>query len=121
MNLSKIIDNYQSGYSLEQAFYTNEEIYQKEIRNIFLEHWILAGHASQIPGHGDFFLFEFDKESVIVTRTKEGHINALLNVCRHRGSHICLEKSGNTKALICRYHAWAYDLDGQLVSARTNG
>ena len=119
MNLSQIINNYRSGYSLEQVFYKHEDIYQREIRNIFCEHWILAGHTSQIPRSGDFFLFEFDKESVIVTRTKEGHINALLNVCRHRGSRICLEKSGNTKALICPYHAWAYDLDGQLLAART--
>ena len=69
MNCSELINNYQSGYSLEQGFYKSDEIYQKEIDNIFLEHWILAGHASQIPKHGDFFLLEFDKESVIITRT----------------------------------------------------
>ena len=96
--MSELIDNYQSGYSLEQGFYTNDDIYQKEIENIFLKHWILAGHASQIPEHGDFFLFEFDKESIIITRNKSGEINALLNVCRHRGSRVCLEKKGNTKS-----------------------
>ncbi len=118
MNLSELINNYQSGYSLEQGFYKSDEIYQKEIENIFLENWILAGHASQIPNHGDFFLLEFDKESVIITRTKEGTINAFLNVCRHRGSRICLEKSGNAKALTCPYHAWSYGLDGKLLAAR---
>ena len=40
------------------------------------------------------------------------------NVCRHRGSHICLENEGNTKALICPYHAWTYNLDGSLRGAR---
>ena len=49
---------------------------KKEIENIFLENWIFAGHASQIPNHGDFFLFEFDTESVIVTRTKAGNIKS---------------------------------------------
>ncbi len=118
MNLSELINNYQSGYSLEQGFYKSDEIYQKEIENIFLENWILAGHASQIPNHGDFFLLEFDKESVIITRTKEGTINAFLNVCRHRGSRICLENSGNAKVLTCPYHAWSYSLDGKLLAAR---
>ena len=118
MNVSELIDNYQSGYSLEQGFYTNDDIYQKEIENIFLKHWILAGHSSQIPEHGDYFLFEFDKESVIVTRTKTGEINALLNVCRHRGSRVCLEKEGNAKSLVCPYHAWSYGLDGELLAAR---
>jgi len=121
MTLSDLINNHQSGYSLEQGFYNSDEIYQKEIRNIFLENWILAGHTSQILNYGDFFLFEFDKESIIITRTKEGDINALLNVCRHRGSRICLEKNGNAKAFICPYHAWSYDLDGKLLAARTMG
>ena len=117
-NLSELINNHQSGYSLEQSFYTNNDIYQKEIENIFLKHWILAGHVSQIPEHGDFFLVEFDKESIIITRTRTGEINALLNVCRHRGSRICLEPAGNAKSLTCPYHAWSYNLDGQLVAAR---
>ena len=114
----ELLNNYQTGYSLEQSFYTNDEIYKKEIENIFLKHWFLAGHTSQIPEHGDFFLFEFDKESIIITRTKTGEINAFLNVCRHRGSHICLGKKGNSKALVCPYHAWSYNLDGELVAAR---
>jgi phenylpropionate dioxygenase-like ring-hydroxylating dioxygenase large terminal subunit len=116
--IAELIKDHQVGYSLEQAFYTNNDIYHKEIENVFLKHWILAGHVSQIPEHGDFFLVEFDKESVIVTRNKKGEINAMLNVCRHRGSHICLEPAGNAKSLTCPYHAWNYNLDGQLVAAR---
>jgi Rieske 2Fe-2S family protein len=116
-----LIDSYQHGYSLPQGFYNSEEIYQKEIENIFLKHWMLAGHASQIPAHGDFFLFEFDQESVIVVRSKTGDINAFMNVCRHRGSHICLEKKGNAKSLVCPYHAWSFNLDGALVAARNMG
>ena len=70
--MSELIDNYQSGYSLEQSFYTNDDIYQKEIENIFSKHCIFACHASQIPEHGDFFLFEFDKESIIVPMDRWG-------------------------------------------------
>lgn len=119
MNMLKLLNNYQNGYSLAQEFYKSDEIYQKEIENIFFKNWILAGHVSQIPEHGDFFLFEFDKESIIITRTKEGDISALLNVCRHRGSRICLEKKGKAKVLTCPYHAWSYNLDGKLLAARS--
>ena len=42
----------------------------------------------------------------------------MVNVCRHRGSRVCLEKSGNTKRFTCPYHAWAYNLDGSLFNAR---
>ena len=29
-----------------------------------------------------------------------------------------LEKKGKVKKLVCPYHAWAYDLSGDLISAR---
>ena len=41
-----------------------------------------------------------------------------MNVCRHRGSHICLESQGNIKRLTCPYHAWTYNLEGALVAAK---
>ncbi len=117
-SISELIAGYKQGFSLEQGFYKSPEIYQKEIENIFMHHWILAGHTSQIPNAGDYFLFEFDKESVIIARTQNDEIKAHLNVCRHRGSHICLEKKGNAKAFTCPYHAWSFGLDGKLLSAR---
>ncbi|MFC3051929.1 aromatic ring-hydroxylating oxygenase subunit alpha [Kordiimonas pumila] len=119
--LADLIREYRPGYSLEQRFYKDPEIYKAEIKSIFLKHWMLAGHVSQIPEAGDFFLFEFDVESVIVVRTKEGAVKAHLNVCRHRGSRICLEKEGRSKLLTCPYHAWSYDLNGKLMTARQMG
>mgnify|MGYP000321270735 CR=1 FL=1 len=116
--ISQLLEEYQDGYSLEQEFYKNPDIYQKEIENIFLHHWLFAGHTSQIPKTGDYFLCEFDKESIIVIRTKDGSVKAHLNVCRHRGSHICLEKQGTAKSLTCPYHAWTYNLNGDLIAAR---
>lgn len=106
------------GYSLAQAFYKDVDVYQAEIEQIFLKHWLYAGHASQIPLAGDYFTFDFDTESVIIARTASGDVKAHMNVCRHRGSKICLEPSGSQKSLTCPYHAWNYNLDGQLISAR---
>lgn len=116
--IDQLLSDYKIGYSLEQEFYKNPDIYQKEIDNIFMKHWMLAGHTSQIPESGNYFLVEFDTESIIVVRTQDCTIKAHMNVCRHRGSHICLEKQGTIKALTCPYHAWTYDLDGKLKAAR---
>jgi phenylpropionate dioxygenase-like ring-hydroxylating dioxygenase large terminal subunit len=106
------------GFSLGQAFYKDIDVYHAEINNIFLKHWLFAGHVSQIPSAVDYFTFEFDAESVIVLRTAASEIKAHMNVCRHRGSKICLEQSGSKKSLTCPYHAWSYNLDGELISAR---
>ena len=77
----------------------------------------MSGTQSQIPQRGDYFLFNIAGESVIVVRDGEGQINALLNVCRHRGSRICDEATGRASRLVCRYHGWTYGLDGSLRAA----
>lgn len=116
--IRQLIKAQQAGYSLAQVFYKDPDIYQAEINQIFLQHWLYAGHVSQIPKTGDYFTFEFDTESLIVVRTTSGEVKAHMNVCRHRGSRICLEQTGSQKHLTCPYHAWNYNLDGELIAAR---
>jgi len=115
--ISALIEAHPARNALEQAFYTDADIYERDINRIYLKSWLYAGHESEIPEVGDWFLFELAGESVIIVRSSENEINALLNVCRHRGSKICVEQKGGAKKLVCRYHAWVYELDGQLRSA----
>jgi Rieske 2Fe-2S family protein len=104
-------------HSLDQAFYRDPDIYRHDIEQIFLRSWLYAGHVSEIPDVGDWFLFEFDRESLIIVRSGPDEINALVNVCRHRGSRVCVESKGCSKLLRCRYHGWSYDLRGKLLAA----
>ncbi len=113
----QLIDRQRERHSLSREFYTDPDIYERDVERIFLRSWQYAGHESEIPRPGDWFLFDFAGESVIVARQPDGGISALLNVCRHRGSRVCIEQSGCSKRLICRYHGWTYELDGQLVGA----
>ena len=112
-----VLDTYRSGYSLPRGVYHDPEIYEQEVRAIFMKSWLYVGHQSQIPRRGDYFLFEIAGESVILVRADDGQINALLNVCRHRGSRICDAASGHEARLTCRYHGWTYGLDGSLRAA----
>ncbi len=115
--LRQLIERQRPGHALEQAFYRDSDIYQREIDRILLRSWLYAGHVSELPKVGDYLLLEFATESVIVIRAGEEEIHALVNVCRHRGSRICFEKSGSEKRLTCRYHGWTYGLDGKLKAA----
>jgi len=103
--------------SLPKRFYTEDGVYQQELTWLRQNMWLLVGHESQIPHAGDYFLYEFDRDSVIVVRDSEGQIRAHHNVCRHRGSRICVQASGTVRALTCPYHAWSYGLDGRLRAA----
>lgn len=115
--MSRLIEEQPAGYALNQAFYSDPDIFERELERIFFKSWLYVGHVSQIPAVGDYFLYEIAGESVIVVRSDAERVGALLNVCRHRGSRICLEASGNEKLLVCRYHGWTYQLDGKLRGA----
>ena len=118
-SIADLIDSQKPGWALDQRFYTDPEIYQLELDRIVTRNWILAGHASQIPDAGDYLVFSLENESAIIVRGKDGRIRAFANVCRHRGSLVCLENHGNTSKFECPYHGWTYDLDGKLIAARS--
>jgi glycine betaine catabolism A len=116
--LAGLIAAHKAGHALEQAFYLDERIFKLDMKKIFFERWQTAGHVSQIPKAGDYFLFEVAGESVIVVKGQDGQVRAFFNVCRHRGSRVCLEHEGNAKAFVCPYHAWTYGQDGKLLTAK---
>ncbi len=107
------------GFALCQPFYTDPEIFKSDISSVFKQQWLLVDHVSRIPNKGQYFLFEIAGESIIVIRENESTVNAFYNVCRHRGSRICLESEGKKNRLTCPYHAWSYMLNGDLKTARS--
>jgi len=112
-----LIEAQRPGHSLDQALYLDAAVFERDRERIFGNHWILAGHVSQIPDAGDYVLFEIAGESIILVRDRQGAIHAHFNVCRHRGSQVLLEPAGNARNLVCRYHGWTYACDGSLQAA----
>jgi Rieske 2Fe-2S family protein len=116
--IERLIKDRKPGYSLEQVFYTDPDIYELELERVVYRNWILAGHVSELPEPGDFKVLNVARESAIIVRGEDGELRAFANVCRHRGSLVCLEERGNAKKFSCPYHGWMYGLDGQLIAAR---
>lgn len=105
--------------TLPARYYTDPEIFRKEIERFYFGRWICAGRDSAIPNPGDYFLCELAEESVIVTRDVAGDVRAFYNVCRHRGTRLCEAHEGSlpNRRITCPYHAWSYGLDGALLGA----
>jgi len=116
--LQQLVDNYRPGFSLEQPFYTSNDIFSAEMRSIFQHHWLFAGNVAQIPRAGDYFLYQVQQDSIIIIRGDNGEVYAHYNSCTHRGSAICLHSKGNSTKLICPYHQWVFDTNGSLLNAR---
>ena len=116
--IAELISSHKQGYSLDQRFYTDPAIFELELERIITRNWILAGHQSELPEPGDFKVLNVANESAIIVRGSDGILKGFANVCRHRGSLVCLESKGSTRKFVCPYHGWMYDIDGNLTAAR---
>ena len=104
--------------ALAQRYFVSSEVFSLELERIFSAQWLCVGHQNQVPSPGDYFLQEIAGESLIICREQSGSIRAFYNVCRHRGTRLCEEKSGRLgHAIQCPYHGWTYGLDGRLLGA----
>ncbi len=97
--------------------YHSQETYALDKERVFYRNWIYVGRAERVARAGAWMRVEIADESILVVRGKDDQIRGFYNVCRHRGSRICEDEQGEVRArLRCPYHAWAYDLDGTLVT-----
>ena len=107
----------QHSYTLPSHLYLDESIYEQEKQKIFYCNWHYAGHLSQLNKPGDYLTATVADESIFIVRGQDETLRGFYNVCRHR-AHQLLEGSGNTRNIVCPYHAWSYALDGELRHAR---
>ena len=107
-----------SGFALDSYFYRSHLTYQRELERIIYKSWLYAGHISQIPNPGDYFLFDLGEDSIIINRDASGEVHAMHNICRHRGARVCEDLKGNRTSFVCPYHGWVYNDDGSLKVAR---
>ncbi|QLH19572.1 aromatic ring-hydroxylating dioxygenase subunit alpha [Streptomyces sp. Rer75] len=104
--------------TLSGEFYTDPEIFAAEQERIFEAMWFCVARAADLDKPGSFRTCQVGRESVLVSRARDGSVKAFLNICRHRGARLCTQESGEVKrAFQCPYHAWTYGLDGKLVAA----
>jgi choline monooxygenase len=105
------------GRTLPAAWYVDPKLLEQEKERIFAASWNYAGLVEQLAKPGDFLTCRVGEVPVVTVRDEAGELRAYANVCGHRGSELVLQKSGNRHTLQCHYHAWTWDLNGELRAA----
>ncbi len=100
-------------HSLDARYYTDPQVFEAERDGVLAKTWQFAGHASQVANSGDYFAFEMAGESLFCIKGRDGVIRTFYNVCQHR-AHQLVSGEGTTRVVVCPYHAWTYELTGQL-------
>ena len=95
--------------------YRAPELFALERDGVFLNHWQVVGHESDVPGPGDWLAFDIFDERAVVMRGQDGQVRAFHNLCRHRGARVVDGAQGQCRgAVVCPFHGWVYNLDGTL-------
>lgn len=121
--LQKLISVYDEGpdpslgvFEMPVEAYTDEARFQAE-RRLLRTLPMAVAHRSQLQAAGSCLVHDALGVPIMITRNRDGELRAMLNVCRHRGTRL-VEDAGFCKirkGFHCRYHGWAYDLDGKLT------
>ncbi len=103
--------------AIDGRFYTDPDVFETEMDRVFGHTWLMIGHVSQLAEPGDMITATVGREDVLVTNDG-GDIHGFYNVCQHRGHELVPRGTTHLPAIVCPYHAWTYDLAGNLVRAR---
>jgi len=101
--------------TLSADFYHSSSVFDQEIKNIFKKEWLWVARSDELSKPGSFLTTEIIEYPIIVLRDHSGNLRAYHNVCRHRAAKVVSSKSGVCKHMICPYHGWKYNLNGQLM------
>ncbi len=97
--------------------YRDADVLAREQKRIFEGPvWNFLCLESELDAPGDYRTTFVGAMPVVVVRAEDGEVCAFENRCAHRGALICLDDGGNAKDFQCVYHAWRYDLRGNLRS-----
>lgn len=116
---SAVVDDPENGtFRCRRDVFTDPEIFELEMKHIFEGNWVYLAHESQVAEKNDYFTTWIGRVPVILTRGKDGAINAFVNACSHRGAQLCRRKRGNQPLLVCPFHGWSFRNDGTLLKAK---
>ena len=102
--------------TLRKEAYTEAAWYALDQQAIFARTWQWVCHVEKLRTPGTYLAVEIAGRPIAVVRDRDGLLRAFYNVCKHRAHHL-LEGEGETTRIMCPYHAWVYDLTGQLRRA----
>ncbi|MCY4543544.1 MAG: ring-hydroxylating oxygenase subunit alpha [Rhodobacteraceae bacterium] len=102
--------------SLRAEAYTSRKWLKVDFEEIVSSSWQWVCHAEKLRQPGSFVTTSIANHPVLVVRDLSGELRAFYNVCKHR-AHELMSGEGQTSRIVCPYHAWTYDLTGQLRRA----
>jgi Rieske 2Fe-2S family protein len=105
--------------------YFDPRQYERELQRIWYRNWIYVCRSTEVGQPRAYLAVEVGDQRLLLVRDDSGVLRGFHNTCRHRGAALCRETRGTLRsgAIVCPYHAWTYDLRGELqrTSSKRHG
>ena len=105
-------------HRLHRSAFTDEALFDLEMKHIFEGNWIYLAHESQVANVNDYYTTYIGRQPVFIARNKSGELNAFINACSHRGAQLCRHKRGNKATYTCPFHGWTFNNSGKLLKVK---
>jgi Rieske 2Fe-2S family protein len=115
--IGALLDTRLPGHNLPQAFYTDRDIFDFDVREIFGRSWLMIGFEIEMPLPGNYMAMTIGRTPIVLLRGQDGVLRGFFNSCRHRGAQILADGCGTARRLTCPYHQWTYSEKGALIGA----
>ncbi|SCW72939.1 benzoate/toluate 1,2-dioxygenase alpha subunit [Sphingobium faniae] len=114
-----VVEDKESGvYRCRRDIFTDEALFELEMKHLFEGNWVFLAHESQLPAPGDYFTTWIGRRPIVITRDKAGELHGLINACAHRGAMLCRRKHGNKGSFTCPFHGWTFSNTGKLLKVK---
>lgn len=114
-----VIEDKERGiYRCRREIFTDETLFDLEMKHLFEGNWVFLAHESQLPEPGDYFTTWIGRRPVVLTRDKAGELHGFINACAHRGAMLCRRKHGNKASFTCPFHGWTFSNAGKLLKVK---
>jgi phenylpropionate dioxygenase-like ring-hydroxylating dioxygenase large terminal subunit len=100
---------------LPGRYYSDSEILNRELKTIWRSTWQMVGRIETIPSPGDYLSCMLGIEPIVVIRLEDGSLEAMHNVCPHRGARLLTGQGNCQHKIVCPYHAWTFAPTGELL------
>ncbi|MCQ9617675.1 aromatic ring-hydroxylating dioxygenase subunit alpha [Paenalcaligenes niemegkensis] len=114
LHLERVLEPIEHSRGLSNPFYTDETAFRFERDNVLSKEWAAVSFLSDLKESGYVKPLDFMELPLVIVRDKNDQIKVFHNVCSHRGMKLVHEEGKNHGVMVCPYHAWSYNLDGEL-------
>ena len=104
-------------FGLPAKSYTDNDFWIKECDTVLSNGWLFVGFVHEFKKVGDVQPIFIAGKPILIIKNENEEIKAFHNVCSHRCLKLVNEKKNIGKLIRCPYHAWSYDLQGNLKAA----